>query len=843
MGHPAKGHELEAPRSAFFAAWARLVLRMRFPLLALILAVSVFAALQVKTKLVVDPTTRGFFGEEHPATLALNELESSFGSDALMQVIVEGEVFTMPFLERLRALHEDLERIDVELPQQRAAALDLTPAPVEGATADDFADFGDAGWGDEAGGSVIDEVVSLVNVRQTEWRDGGLWVGGLLDRWPEEADLPALRAKVMADAKLVGQVIGREGRHAVLVVRTQNMAESDRNLVFAEVEQIVTRYREKGARIWLGGPAALNATVSRVLMNDFQRLIGAGMLLIVIIVALIFRHPLGVIGPALVVAMSAVWTLGAMSTLGSKMTIVSNILPLFLICVGMGDSVHMQSVYRDNRRRGLENNAAIVDAVAATGIPVFFTTLTTALGLLSFRMASLGAIREMGAFGAFGVFVALTLSLVLLPIVLTFNKRSLLGVKTVDRGPDLIDRVLGACNMATRDPEGGVPRRRTRGLLVGTTLVGLLSAGALQIYVHHDPLAWMPDHYDIKQAFRTMDEHVGGTSSIAMLINPKEGHGLKDRELMLGLEALEQHTRAYVAPSGDENFIGTTTGVLDVVRESHRAVNGGSDDAYRVPETDRGVVDMFTLFENSGPDELKRLATVDLSSALMVIRVKWLEASAYGPVTDHFTSGVEANLGKLADVRLTGAVFSSFQVVRSLITDLLRSFSLAFVVITLVMVVLLRGLKLGLIAMVPNLMPILAVIGFMGWTGIAINGANLMLASIAIGIAVDDTIHFLHQFRNHYDHHGQVEAALEHAFDHSGRAMVSTSLILCGGFLVFVVSDMSNIQEFGMLIALSIALALVIDVLFLPALLRTFYRDRVPVVGASEAARAPGLAE
>ena len=152
------------------------------------------------------------------------------------------------------------------------------------------------------------------------------------------------------------------------------------------------------------------------------------------------------------------------------------------------------------------------------------------------------------------------------------------------------------------------------------------------------------------------------------------------------------------------------------------------------------------------------------------------------------------------------------------------------------MVLMLRNLRLGMIAMVPNLMPIVAIMGLMGLIGVPIDMSNLLIASIAIGIAVDDTIHFLHHFQVYYQAEGDVEGAISHSFRHSGRAMVSTSVILAMGFCVYITAQMSNLGRFGMLVALTVVFALLCDLFFAPALLRATYRDRRrPVEAPKEA--------
>ena len=149
---------------------------------------------------------------------------------------------------------------------------------------------------------------------------------------------------------------------------------------------------------------------------------------------------------------------------------------------------------------------------------------------------------------------------------------------------------------------------------------------------------------------------------------------------------------------------------------------------------------------------------------------------------------------------------------------------MAFIVITLLMIVLLGGLRLGLIAMVPNLMPVIVIMGVMHLTGIPIDMNNILIASISMGLAVDDTIHLLHHFRMNHLATGNVEESIRNAMHHSGRAMVSTTLILMLGFFVYMGAEMANVQRFGLLIGLTALFALLIDLFFAPALLRTFYK-------------------
>jgi predicted RND superfamily exporter protein len=204
----------------------------------------------------------------------------------------------------------------------------------------------------------------------------------------------------------------------------------------------------------------------------------------------------------------------------------------------------------------------------------------------------------------------------------------------------------------------------------------------------------------------------------------------------------------------------------------------------------------------------------------MTVRVAQLDAWAYKPLTEHITRGIASHMDGQLKVEVTGTVFNLFTVASELLENLLVSFGWAFAIITALMLVLLRDLKLGLLSMIPNLLPIANVIGFMGVLDIPIDIGTLLIASIALGIAVDDTIHFFYHFHARYRADGDVEAAIAHTLGHSGRAMIATSIILMGGFLVYTAATMANLQRFGLLIALTVAFALLYDLIVSPALLR-----------------------
>jgi predicted RND superfamily exporter protein len=829
--------------SPFFRRWAEFVLSHRALCVVLTLLVTVGSIHQIKNHLRVDFDIESFLEGKSETRASLDTFRDIFGRDDRFLVMVEGDVFSMAYLEKLRALHEELSVIDLELEsagQIRRISSDASeeaakpePAPKGAATDDDdFGDFGDFEdnsddgdeWAGLAGGTIVEEIRSLVNVRQTRGRevvdaDGTqateIDVGELMTPWPTAAELPALKAAVLKDPTKVGSIVNKDANLSLIMLRTQLMNEDDTLVVFEEVGRIAKKYESEDFRINLSGMPALTGSLRNLILSEFRMLFGLAMLTFIFVMAVLFRHPIGVISPLLIVAFSAIWTFGLMATFDMPMTMLTNIMPSFIICIGMGDSVHTISVYRDTRRAGMGNHDAIVHAIATTGTPIFFTTITTIMGLLSFNVGTISAVAELGNAGAFGVSMALLHTLVTLPLLLSLNTKSLLGVKVSDE-PDLIDRFVAGCS--------GISKRYRRGTLVTALLFTVIAGiGISKIRVWHDPLSWIPSSDTTKETFSVVDRELGGSSNVQLLIETP--NGIKDIALIQGLARLEEHILEFEHPGPYEDVVGGVTSVLDFVRETNRALHAGDQAHYTIPKTQRELADILFLFESASPSQLRLMASTDLTITQMTVRLKWLEATSYRPFTEHVERGIAEHIGEIATIRPTGIAYTMLTTVSSLITNVLRSFSVAVLVITLFMIILLRELRLGLIAMVPNLLPIVLVAGFMGFADIRIDMANLLIASIAIGIAVDDTIHFLHRYRVHKAAFGDVEAAIADSLSHAGRAMTGTTIILGAGFSVYFASVMQNLQNFGLLIALTVILALLVDLIFGPALIRTVFRD------------------
>jgi predicted RND superfamily exporter protein len=837
-------HAPHQSESRAFRRLATVVLRHRLAFTALILAITGFLGHATATRLMIDNSVELFMPDDDPSFRALEDLRDAFGRDQFFLVLVEGDVFSRPYLERLHALRESILEFSPEVASlgerrrdrdlRRGAA--LTPDATN-ATPDAFGDFegdDDSGWGDEAGGSVVDQIISVLDIRRTWMQGDTLRVDAWLDPLPPDDAALAARARAMlAEPTVVGNVLAPDGRASVLAVRTRFMSEEDSDRLHFALHDLVAAHDAPGFQVRLGGGPSIDAAVNVMMLRDMLTLIGGSSLAMLAVLFFLFRRVVAVIAPIVVVSLAVIWTSGLMALTGMPLGMLSSMLPAFLFVVGIGDSVHVLAVHATRRRAGATPDQAIIDAVAATGLPVLFTTLTTMVGLASFKFAAVVAIRQLGYAGAFGVAMALLNTLVVLPLALSFIG----GAPAPERPPqprgaartDLITRFLVFC-FGLSEPRPGAPtRRRNLTLAVSAALFVLSLFGVAQLRVAHDPLQWFDDDVEVRVATERIDATIGGMATANVLIEATEPGTLRDLEVLKALAAFERYVLDYREPATGEAIVHNATSLLDPIRETHRALHGGGREAWRLPDDQRAASDLMLLFENAGPTELTRLMNANATLADMTFRASWREASAYGPLVAHIDAGIARYLAPLhgrVTARSTGGVYTFYSVVTTLVADLARSFGVALVVITLLMGLFLRDMRLGLVAMVPNLLPIVFVIAFMGATGIPIDLNSLLIASIAIGIAVDDTIHLLHHFEAHLDRGAGVEASLLAARRDAGRAVVATSLLLMLGFFIFAGAEIEPVRRFGVLVGLTVVMALLTDLITLPALLRLLYRRR-----------------
>jgi hypothetical protein len=309
---------------------------------------------------------------------------------------------------------------------------------------------------------------------------------------------------------------------------------------------------------------------------------------------------------------------------------------------------------------------------------------------------------------------------------------------------------------------------------------------------------------------------MGGIYSFVYLFDAGEADGIKSPAVLRELERLQAEANSH------SDIVKKTYSLGDVLMDLNRSFHEG-DPAYNIlPETRDLIAQYLLLYEMSGGDEVNDYVSGDFSRASLELRLKATESSELAKLAGEIDAYLAENPTAASEVRVTGIGALWLQLMSYITQSQIRGFLLAFAVIGAMLCFIFRSLEVGLIAMVPNLSPVVLTLGVMGWIDLPLDYVRLLIATVAIGISVDDTIHHMTRFQIEFRRSGSYHEALRASMSDVGRALVITSVVLVVGFLVFQFSVLDSLASFGSLLATTISVALIADFLLMPALLLTF---------------------
>jgi len=798
---------------AGFAAWGHLAYRHAWPVIALVLAISAALGTQLGD-LELDTSTDGFLHEGDPLRVDYGAFREQFGRDDLIVVAIKTpDVFDLAFLEKLREFHRELEE---QVPN-------------------------------------LVDVQSLINARNTRGVGDELVVGDLFEDWPETPEELAGLADVARSNPLYrDQLITPAGDITTVLIQTsaysslggsgdalagfdeQDGAAADsqaHSLVFitgeesaeivAAVAVVAERYDAPDFAVYASGTPVLTQELMVRMQKDMVLFTGLAILTITVFLGLLFRRFAGVALPMVTVLLSLACTLACMAMAGVPISLPTQILPSFLLAVGVGNSVHVLAIFFQHRRRGHRKEESIAFALGHSGLAVLMTSLTTAGGLVSFAVAEIAPVAHFGVFAPVGVLIALVFTLALLP--------ALIAVFPI-REPVLEEGAIG-------DPQernfisqrilirtGNFATAHARPIVLVTAgLLCMALLGALQLRFSHDPMKWFPEEHPARIANDLVNDEMQGSAFLEVLVDTGRENGLYEPELLNSMEEM----RLYFARLQMQDiYVGKTVSILDVVRETHKALNENQDAYYSIPQERELIAQELLLFENSGSDDLEDLVDSQLSKARMTLKLPFVDAIQFSPFIAKLQQDLPAILGPEVEFTLTGLSVIFGGTMLALIESMARTYVLAILIITPLMVLLIGRVRLGLVAMIPNIAPILLTLGWMGWTGFPMDAFTLLIGCIALGLAVDDTIHFMHNFRRYFERSGDVADAVRQTLQSTGQAMLYTTLVLSAGFFIYMLASMTNLFYFGFLTGITILFALLADVVLAPALMALVAKPR-----------------
>ena len=781
--------------------WGHFVYRRAWWILVLALAMTAGTATQLKY-FYIDASLEGFFHQDDPVRVIYDEFREQYGRDTFILISLEPNtpIFEREFLETLRELHARLEN---EVP-------------------------------------LVVDVTSLVNARITRGEGDELVVGELMEDWPEDdAALRAIESQARANPFYQNSLISGDGKLTSIMVELEVYSQlgeegdaldgfadggdpgsededepvtyltgAEEAEVIGAVLAMLEEYRSDDLTIEVAGTPVLTGQFALMMQADMGRFTALALLIIVISLATLFRRVGAVLVPLVTVICSVICTMSIMAGTGTPLTSPTQIIPTFLLAVGIGGSVHIMTIYYQGRRRGLTKEDGLAHALGHSGLAVIMTSLTTAGGLLSFVAAELLPISHFGVFAPIGVMVSLFYTLTMLPALVAISpgrSRAQAEAKSLF----FTQRLL---------VDAGVfSTRHSTPILVATFVLVVVSVyGASMIRVAHSPFDWFPEGDMVRRGMETMDTNMGGMGNIELIVDTGRVNGFYDPAFLESADRLRDYI--YTLDIRDVRA-GKVQSLTDVLKETHQALNENRTEYYAIPEDPNLVAQELLLFENAGSDDVEDLVDSTFQSGRITVRVPMNDAMAFPPFIQAVVEEAERVFGPEVSIRVSGIVHVIGATMTAVIQTMLRSYAMALAIITPLMVLLIGNVRVGLLAMIPNLTPILLTLGIMGWADIPLDTFTLLIGSVAMGLAVDDTIHFMHNFRRYFDEHANVEVAVRKTLETTGQALLFTSIVLALGFAIYTQAYLTNLFYFGLLTALTIVFAFLADIVLAPALL------------------------
>lgn len=656
-------------------------------------------------------------------------------------------------------------------------------------------------------------VDSLANYQHTEALEDDLIVEDLLLEEYELTDARIDKIKRIALSEPVVKHSLISGKGDVTVVNiTVQLPQIDETAEAIEVidsaNALIAKYQQQypNVEFYKAGIVAMNHAFMVAAQDDSATLVPTMLLVILLFLTIMLRSFLSVIATLVVIIASVMATMGLSGWAGMFLSTATVNIPTLVMTLAVADCVHVIATMRQNMKKGHSKPFAIDQSVAINFMPILMTSVTTAIGFLMMNMSDSPVLRDFGNLAALGVMIACFLSVSLLPALLRVLP---IKVKQVDKtqqgSPDFMDK-LGDWVVSNR-----------KALLPVSAIVIAMSAALVPLNkVNDESVKYFDSRSEFRQAADFMEARISGMTNISIAVKTNESQGIADPVFLKAIGDFSQWLRDQ--PEADH-----VATLSDVYKRLNKNMHADDQSYYTLPLDRELAAQYLLLYEMSLPYglDLNNQVNVDKSSIKMVVTVDNLGSVELVDLENRIYAWFSQHAPQYEVVASSPSLMFA-HIGETNMASMLSTLPVTLILISALMIFALRSLRLGLISVVPNMAP--AIIGFGLWALLSgeINLGLSVVVTLTLGIVVDDSVHFLSKYQRARLQGQSAEQAVRYAFHTVGRALWITTVVLVAGFSVLAMSSFRLNADMGQLSALVIFIALVVDFIFLPALLMKF---------------------
>lgn len=615
---------------------------------------------------------------------------------------------------------------------------------------------------------------------------------------------------IYSSRELIGTLFSEDATAISLFVQTtDNLSKEASDTLITALNQKLDQLDLKEHHV--AGKALAQSVFVEKMKIELAIFMSASIVLVIFFLWITFRTVWGVLVPLVVVLLSVVWGMGVMGLFNKPIDLMTVLLPTIMFVVGMSDVIHIMSRYVTEIGNGMKKVPALKLTIKEVGMATFLTSFTTSIGFLTLLTTAIVPIRNFGLYTAISIGLAFILAFTVLPAILLLIKKP---------NPVRARRVSLSWPILLRTMLRYVLVHPKTILASSATIILLSLLGISQIKVDTTLLEDLGDDDPIIQDFNYFEQKFSGVRPFEMHLLAADGHTMYDLEVLEEISKIEE----YLYGTYGLNFISSPA---TVVKTLNRAQNGGLQEYYSLPENTRQLQSIKRRLQAyKDRRELRSLVTSDALEGRITGKMKDIGSAQAIILNDSLESYISQNINPtLLKTRFTGSALLMDKNNEYVTSNMMQGLLIAFAVIAVIVGLIFRSLRMVLISLVPNVIPLLMIGGLMGFMGINMTVSISIIFTIAFGIAVDDTIHFLSKLKLELMSGKSLPYAIKRSFISAGKAIIITSCILVAGFTTLVLSTFDATYYVGLFVSLTLVFAVVADLFLLPVLVLLFYKQ------------------
>ena len=650
------------------------------------------------------------------------------------------------------------------------------------------------------GYDLINRVISITKAPYIDSKGMDLIVEDMVNKEPDYSfDSEELKRKLMSNP-LWEKLILNTDRSAVLML-IEPVVGKDMD---AERPHIISFVKNalNGLTYKLAGMGVVYEELNRISLKDTTLFSSLAYLILISSLYIFFRRLSIILVATLTIIFSSLIFLGIFGLCGQSFNMFSAILPTLIIILCLADIIHVFSHY-DKAKPGTNRLSNTLSYVL---IPCMFTTLTTGIGFSALISSPMAVLKNFGIFASFGVFLAYFVSMIICSSVLARQTHHPLVEKQSASQKDFLDAILLKINRMDQKHYQSI-------VVLGIILILISIFGILKLEIDTFSMNFLLDSNQVKKDSYFFEKDYGYYVPLEVRLAPKNADGnVKNPDFLKKLSFLQKQL-------DKEPGLTKSTSIADIVKQLNKVLTDNTDKSYQIPDTRQAVAQELLLYEMDSDNDITYFVDSMYKETRLTIRIPMESSKEMQKKIALVTSKIKAIFHDSVEITYGGYIPLYVEMMDYIMQSQVRSFLIAFVVIFIIIGILFRSFSVVLTGILPNILPIVLTLGFMGFTGINLDIATVTIAAIAIGISVDDSIHFIFMYNMQKQRGRNTNQAIEITLKTSGKAIITSSLLLIAGYLIMLFASVKSVIFFGLLIGISMLSALICDLILLPSIL------------------------